>query len=83
MIVPIILGKSALPANIRRLVFHIIKRDGITALHGIHDTVQPPHPPSPISWPPPLNLASLTQSAHEFHETCRSVTFYFMSEVIF
>ena len=27
---------NALPANIRKLVFHEIKRDGITSLHGIH-----------------------------------------------
>ena len=30
---------NALPANIRKLVFYEIKRDGITPLHGIHDQI--------------------------------------------
>ena len=32
----IVFGKNALPANIRKWVFHEIKCDGITSLHGIH-----------------------------------------------
>ena len=32
----IIFGKIPLPANVRKFVFYVIKRDGITRLHGIH-----------------------------------------------
>ena len=34
--------QNVLPDNIRKLVFHEVKRDGITSLHGIHAQLKPP-----------------------------------------